>query len=159
VLVHHSFSVLVDESRCGLTVEKIIITPFKHHIRYLDKFELHRSIFVFVVKVLLQPLRSLKTPHRTTNIIPTNKQLIDDITSNQPIDARHEDCCVRLNHHGRHFGSVCVKRSGGGVDDEVSKKGLATKCRKRVQKIGDGCRKIRRRDLEMERYFGEGESV
>jgi hypothetical protein len=45
----------------------------------------------------------------------------------------------------------CVKRSGGGVNDEVSKKGLAIKCRKRVQKVGNGCRKVWRRAFEKEK--------
>ncbi len=69
---------------------------------------------VFGIKVFGQIFVLLGTSHRTTNVVSSLQELIDDMASDGPIDARHEDSGTWPGNDRRH--SVQKNLSRGEVD-------------------------------------------
>jgi hypothetical protein len=108
------------------TFDVIIVATVSSYVRNTHQLEL--CIFMLVIEEVFKPFGLLNISHGTMNIISACQQLIGNIASDESIDAGHEDRGARLDDDSRH-GDSRSPLLGGGVEDEVSKKGQTVKYR------------------------------
>lgn len=83
------------------TFDEVIIAAFYCHVRDRDELEFRLLLSVEVVE---KPTGLLHIAHSPADVITFLKESIDDVTSNETVDARHEDGGTGLDGDVGHGG-------------------------------------------------------